>query len=468
MSRSPTTVASVRPGLIRGSRTGTFTEQFGDQVSPGTPPLKLVVLDGQGAGTERPLVSRLTVGADPTCDLPIPDRGVSREHAVFDLRGGRAWVRDCGSRNGTFVNHARVSETELPLGAVVNLGKTPIGVFPRWHVTEVEPLKEDHFGHLFGVSRAAREAFAVLQRVATSDATLLLEGESGTGKELAARSVHEASSRSGKPYLVFDCTTVTRELVESELFGHRRGAFTGAVSDRMGAFQQAAGGTLFLDEVGELPADLQPKLLRVLETGEVKRVGDTRSTQPDVRVIAATNRNLGVEARRDRFRGDLLYRLAVVRVQLPPLRARPEDIALIVEKLIGDQLADGSTIAGPNLERLVNYSWPGNVRELRNVLTRALALSPRVTGAPSFDQLVFNLASDASAPATLGFSFPGVESPLPYKEARQSLLAQFEGEYVQALMRRHGDNVTEAARAAGVSRKHIHSLLKRIRSDSGS
>ncbi|HVZ33145.1 MAG TPA: sigma 54-interacting transcriptional regulator, partial [Polyangiaceae bacterium] len=281
-----------------------------------------------------------------------------------------------------------------------------------------------------------------------------------TGKELAARSLHDASARSGQPYVVFDCTTVSKDLAESELFGHARGAFSGAVSDREGAFRQAHGGRIFLDELGELPLDLQPKLLRVLETGEIRRVGETQYRKVDVRVLAATHRNLNAEARRGRFRSDLLYRLAVLRVQLPPLRSRPEDIAAITERLLAGQLDEGR-IEGPNLERLKGYSWPGNVRELRNVLTRAVALAPRRDGRIRFSELVFNLACDAASPATLGYSFPGVEVPLPFKEAKQQLMAQFEEEYLEALLRRHNGNISHAAKAAGLSRKHLYALLKR-------
>jgi transcriptional regulator with GAF, ATPase, and Fis domain len=402
------------------------------------------------------------VGADPRSDLCLPDRGVSRNHAEFRLQRGRAWVRDLGSRNGTRLDGARVTEAELQLGAVILLGETPLALYPRWRVREVDPSTESHFGDLYGNSPALREVFGILKRVSACDATVLIEGETGTGKELVARSLHQASGRAAHPYVVFDCTTVTKELAESELFGHVRGAFSGAVSDREGAFRQADGGSIFLDEIGELPLDLQPKLLRVLESGEVRRVGDTQYRKVDVRAMAATHRDLHAEARRGRFRSDLLYRLSVVRVQLPPLRARPEDIAIMVERLIGSQLAPGSSVSGRNLERLTSYSWPGNVRELRNVLTRALALAPRGDGPLLFDDLVLNLASDAASPTTLGYCFPGVDAPLPYKEAKQRLLTQFDDEYVQALMRRHSGNISQAAQAAELSRKHVYCLLRKV------
>jgi transcriptional regulator with GAF, ATPase, and Fis domain len=427
--------------------------------------VKLVVLGGPSEGLERALISCLTVGADPRSDLCLRDRGVSRNHAEFRIRDGHIWVRDRESRNGTILDGVRVTEAQLQLGSVVQLGETPIALYPRWQVREVDPSNERHFGHLYGNSLAMREVFAILERVAASDATVLVEGESGTGKEVVARSLHEASARASKPYVVFDCTTVTKELAESELFGHTRGAFSGAVGDREGAFGQADGGTIFLDELGELPLDLQPKLLRVLESGEIRRLGDTRYRKVDVRVVAATNRDLHAEARRGRFRSDLLYRLSVIRVQLPPLRARPEDIAIIAERLLSGRLAPQSRIEGRNLERLMGYSWPGNVRELRNVLTRALALAPPRAEKASFDELVLNLVSDAVSPATLGYAFPGVDAHLPYKEAKQRLMAQFDDEYVQALMRRHRGNVTQAAKFADLSRKHVYALLRRVQGD---
>jgi DNA-binding NtrC family response regulator len=420
---------------------------------------KLVVLGGSAEGIERALDRPLTLGSDPDCDIRLLDRGVSRRHARFSLRDGRAWVLDLDSRNGTYVESARIKEAELPLGVVVRLGETPIGVYPRLYAREVEPSAHDHFGQLHGRSLAMREVFAVLERVAASDSTVLIEGESGTGKELAALSLHRASLRASGPYVVCDCTTISKELAESELFGHRRGSFSGAFADHVGAFQQADGGTIFLDELGELPADLQPKLLRVLESGEVRRVGDSKPQKVDVRVIAATNRSLKAEARRGRFRSDLLYRLAVVCVRMPPLRARPEDIAGIAEQLLRDRLAPGDRVEGSNLRRLTSYSWPGNVRELRNCLNRAYALATRSSGAVRFQDLVLNLAADEEQPATLGYSFPGVDVPLPYKDAKQRLITQFESQYLQSLMHRHGGNVTHAAKAAGLSRKHLYELL---------
>jgi DNA-binding NtrC family response regulator len=251
---------------------------------------------------------------------------------------------------------------------------------------------------------------------------------------------------------------VPRELAESELFGHRRGAFSGAVADRVGAFQQANGGTIFLDELGELPLELQPKLLRVLESGELKRVGDDDMRKVDVRVIAATNRDLRAEVRRGRFREDLLYRLEVVKVRLPPLRERFEDIPVIVRHLLRGEIGLEDPIEGANLQRLMAHSWPGNVRELRNVLERAVALAERPI---QFDSLVLNLGPQESMPSTIGGALPGVAVAMPFKEAKEQVLESFERAYLDALLARHKGNLTQAAQAAGLSRKHLYDLIKK-------
>ncbi|MCA9622307.1 MAG: sigma-54-dependent Fis family transcriptional regulator, partial [Myxococcales bacterium] len=282
----------------------------------------------------------------------------------------------------------------------------------------------------------------------------------GTGKEMVARAVHEASARRNGPFVPVECSGLTNSLFESELFGHVRGAFSGAVSSRAGAFQRAAGGTLFLDEMGELPEALQPKLLRVLESGEVRSVGSDEVTKVDVRLLAATNRDLHAEAQRGRFRSDLLYRLDVVRVRLPPLRRRPEDIPGLIRDLLMGHQAPGDSIDGPNLRELVGYHWPGNVRELRNVLRRAVTLSATAAGNVRFDGLIFDLGP-VREPAAFGLSYPGVAQPLPFKEAKQLLLEDFERRYVDALMDRHDANLTHAAKAAGLSRKHLYDLLRK-------
>ena len=427
----------------------------------GAVPTKLVVVAGPDEGVEVPLRERATIGTDLGCQLVLRDPAVSRQHAAITADGGRYSVRDLQSRNGTYVGDTRVGEATVPLGALLRLGNTTIAIHPRWWMREVAPGTSRRFGELYGESVAMREAFAILERVAPTDVTVLIEGESGTGKELAARSTHRASLRAERPLVAFDCASIPRELAESELFGHRRGAFSGALDDRAGAFQHAHGGTLFLDEIGELPSDLQPKLLRALETGEVRRVGDDAARKVDVRIVAATNRDLGAESRRGTFRSDLYYRLEVVKIRMPPLRQRPEDVAGLVTRLLEGRISPAEAIDGENLRRLTAYSWPGNVRELRNVLERAVALAAVPGDLPRFGDLVLNLGPTAPTPVTLGANYPGVESRLDYKEAKRQLLASFDRAYVSGLLERHGGNLTQAAAAAGLSRKHLYELIRR-------
>jgi transcriptional regulator with GAF, ATPase, and Fis domain len=426
-------------------------------------PLKLSVTAGPDEGKEALVGTTVTIGGDPSCDLVLTDSSVSRKHVLVTFAEGVVVAKDLGSRNGTFYGGARIHEIELPIGGVLALGRTEIAIQPRWHVREVPPSTARSFGDLFGESVAMREVFAVLERAAKSDVTVLIEGESGTGKELAARSLHRASGRRDRPYVVFDCGSVPAELAESELFGHKRGAFSGAVADRAGAFQQADGGTLCLDELGELPLDLQPKLLRVLETGEIKAVGSDTMRKVDVRLVASTNRDLHAESKRGRFRSDLYYRLEVVRVRMPPLRQRPDDLPGLVAKLLEGKIAAQDKVQGTNLRKLVAYAWPGNVRELRNVLARAVALADAAPGkAPRFEDLVFNLGPAATAPLTIGAELPGISTNVPYKDAKEQIIQTFDQIYVSALLDRHHGNVTKAAATAGLSRKHLHDLIKKL------
>jgi DNA-binding NtrC family response regulator len=436
------------------SRPNVTIEPDRDQGGATEMALKLVVVAGPDEGMALPLVEKVAVGSDPEADLVLHDPAVSRRHIVFARVLGRVVVKDVGSRNGTFIGGTRVVEAEVPVGAVLVLGNSAISVQPRWYHREVAPSTSRRFGELRGESVAMRELFAVLERVSATDATVLALGETGTGKEVVARSIHAASPRAAAPFVVFDCGAVPRDLAESELFGHKKGAFSGAVADRQGAFQRAHGGTVFLDEIGELPLELQPRLLRVLETGEIRSVGDDMVRKIDVRVVAATNRELTVEARQGRFRQDLLYRLQVVQVRVAPLRERPEDIAGLVAHFLDGKIADcPAGITGPNLSKLMAYSWPGNARELRNALARAVALAPRST---RFADLVFNFGA-----ADHGNVEQGLPTGLSYKLAKQQVLENFDRAYLEALMEKHGGNLTQAAAAAGISRKHIYELLKR-------
>lgn len=423
---------------------------------------KVVVVKGEDEGMEVPLSGTTEVGCDPECDLVLHDPAVSWRHLSFMQVAGRIMLTDRKSRNGTFIGDTRVKDAVVPLGAMINVGNSVLVVQPRWHVREVPPSPARAFGNLLGESVAMREMFAIMERVAPTDLTMLIEGESGTGKEVAARSIHENSLRANKPYVVFDCGAIPRELAESELFGHKKGSFSGATADRQGAFHRADGGTICLDEIGELPIDLQPKLLRVLETSEIRSVGSDSMKKVDVRVIAATNRDLRAEVRRERFRSDLLYRLEVVRINLPPLRKRPEDIPMLVHHILKDRIADESAIEGAPLNKLLAYSWEGNVRELRNMLMRASALAQKPgAGLPKFSELIFNFAGGEVQPAASATTFPGVDGPMLYKEARNSLLLEFERAYIKALLARSGGNLTQASQEAGVSRKYLYEIMKR-------
>jgi two-component system response regulator GlrR len=311
---------------------------------------------------------------------------------------------------------------------------------------------DERFGRMIGRSAAMQVVFDMLARAAPSDATILLEGETGTGKEVSAEAIHLGSARRDKPFLVVDCGAMPPQLLESELFGHERGAFTGAVSSRQGVFEAAQGGTVFLDEIGELSIDLQPKLLRVLERREVRRVGTNNHLPVNVRLVAATNRSLRDQVAAQKFRSDLYYRLAVVEVKLPPLRERLSDLPLLVEHIVrglGNVPAESLVrVREPEfLEALARHSWPGNIRELRNYLERCVALRdftpPRATG----------MMAAVSAPET------AVNVGQPLREARESWVSAFERRYLEELLRQHENRVSAAARAAGVDRIYFYRLL---------
>jgi transcriptional regulator with PAS, ATPase and Fis domain len=318
---------------------------------------------------------------------------------------------------------------------------------------------------MVGLSVAMRETFAVLERVARTELTVLVTGETGTGKELVSRAIHQRSPRHGGPFVVFDCGAVARNLIESELFGHERGAFTGAVASRAGVFEQAHGGTIFLDELGELPLELQPALLRVLEQREVRRVGDRRVRSVDVRVVAATNRDLQQLVKEGRFREDLYYRLAVVEVHLPPLRDRPEDFALLVEHLLRSAGFEHSVRGiAPDVAQIFQaYHWPGNVRELRNTLLRAIPFcAGDLIDMQALPEAMLRGSLDAqSEPEAAAEALPLPASDMSLKEAKDQLIEAFEKRYLEDLLERCDGNLSKAARDAGVDRKTIARMLKR-------
>jgi len=410
---------------------------------------------GQQAAAQRPVAlgaRPVIVGAHRSCDLVLEDPQVSRKHAEIAVVPEGIRIRDLGSTNGTWWQGTRVGEVVVPAGASVQFGATPVRISAA-DVPSLPPSDRDRFGEMAGRSVGMRELFAVLEMAAPSDATVLIEGESGTGKELAARAIHDASSRSKGPFVVVDCSALAESLFDSHLFGHVRGAFTGAERDRKGAFVEATGGTLFLDELGELPLPAQAKLLRVLEAQTVQPVGADRPVSVDTRVVAATHRDLARMVAAKEFRFDLFYRLAVVHVALPPLRERLEDLPHLIGTFYQRRGAAPGPIDGENLDRMRRHAWPGNVRELRNVLERAWALSGPGAG---FRDLRLWLDPGAAAQPQLA---EVVDTSLPFKEAKERWNDTFERRYVAAVFADAGHNVTRAAEHAGLSRRHFRELL---------
>lgn len=428
---------------------------------------RLVVVEGPEAGQRVEIASeRVTIGRSLICDLVLTDTSVSGTHCEIVASEAGFLLRDLGSTNGTSVAGVRVREGWLEPGMTVKLGHTLIRFEVGSGTVEIDLSHQEQFFELIGHSVRMREIFAVLEKVAAADLTVLIRGETGTGKELVARAIHRASKRSQEPLVVQDCSAIPANLIESILFGHERGSFTGAADRRRGCFEHADGGTLFLDEIGELDIGLQPKLLRVLESHEVRRVGGSRTIPVDVRVVAATNRDLRQMVNDGTFREDLYYRLSVVQVDLPPLRERPEDIPVMVQQFLEEfgkrgPHHDGArfTIARDAMMKLQAYPWPGNVRELKNTIERAVSLADG-TELGMQDLLP---ASQKTPPVLLpgGTAEQFVESETPFKDAKQKVVDAFEAQYLKALLDKHGDNISRSARAAGLTRYHLRELAKR-------
>ncbi len=397
----------------------------------------------------------IIVGADAASDLVLVDRTVSRRHAEVRREGDFVIVKDLSSTNGTFYHDARVVEVSVPLGGEVSFGKTKVKIVPEEMAVEARPHISEQFGPLIGGDLRMREIFTLIEDIADTDVTVVIEGETGTGKELVARAIHEHSLRKKNDLVVFDCANQPKELIESALFGHVKGAFTGATAPRTGAFERADGGTIFLDELGELGIDLQPKLLRVLEAREVQKVGGDDYAKVDVRVIAATNRNLRAEVRAGRFREDLYYRLAVVRIQLPPLRDRADDLPRLIQHFV-DASGSNMSVDPRCFEKLRNHPWPGNVRELKNLVDRAAALN---RGKSNVDLSAYVQNDDLSRETPV--YRPAADTNLSFKEAKGKIVAEFESRYIEALLREHNNNISVAAREAGIDRKHFKELMKK-------
>ena len=416
---------------------------------------QLVVVEGPDSGRAaslKPEGHETLVGGGGDCDLVLRDERVSRRHMAVSERAGRFVVRDLGSRNGTLYEGSLITEVSVGPGATFKLGRSFVRIQPRPQPLEVAPSQSRRFGDMVAESLSMREIFAVLELAAGSDVTVLIEGETGTGKELAARAIHEKSARRTGPFVAIDCGALPETLLESELFGHVKGAFTGAAQSRAGAFARTHGGTIFLDELGTIPLSMQARLLRVLEERTVRPVGSDQEKRVDVRVLAASPSDLNTRVAEGSFRADLFYRLSVVRVVLPPLRARREDIPTLVTELLRRRGLSAGRIAGSNVDRLMAHSFPGNLRELRNIIDRALALSP---GAASFADLRLQITPLSTEEGV------AVRSDLPYAEAKAALLHSFELRYLRDLHQRHQGNISAAARASGLDRKHLRLLLRK-------
>jgi DNA-binding NtrC family response regulator len=397
----------------------------------------------------------LRVGSHPSNDLVLSDPMVSRFHCRL-ARGAEYWsVIDTGSLNGTRVGGVRVRDAFLPLPECrLNLGESVVRIRELDSEGEVKVTAAPTFGGLYGHSVVMRRLFEIIQRVARTDVDVLIEGESGTGKELIAAEIVRRGPRANKPLIIVDCGAISHNLIESELFGHARGAFTGADRQRTGAFDAADGGTVFLDEIGELPLDMQPKLLRALAAREVRRMGENTAHKIDVRVIAATNRRLEREVNQGRFREDLYYRLSVVQIHVPPLRERLEDIELLVNSFLASLGATDKfhLFTAAIFEDLARRDWPGNVRELRNFVERWVVFDgvfPPEDGEP-------NPVSPSKAPPP-----PGVDLETPFRAAKDATVEHFERAYLSALLAWAEGNVSRAARKASLDRMYLHRLLQK-------
>ena len=430
----------------------------------------------------------IRIGAVADNDVVLADDTVSRHHCKIIQADTGYELIDLGSTNGTFVSKVRVREAFLEPGCTIKVGDSKLRFTAGKEDVAIVPSRETRCGSLIGGNARMREIYAIIEKIAPTGTTVVIEGETGTGKEVVAQTIHSLSPRARAELVVFDCGAVPPNLIESELFGHEKGSFTGAVMTRQGLFELADGGTLFLDELGELPLDLQPKLLRALEQREVRRVGGAKATKVDVRIIAATNRNLEDEVRAGRFRQDLFYRLSVVKLRLPALRERADDIPLLVQHFLKNgsynRRPDGTQrvrgVSREAMAAIVAYPWPGNVRELVNVVERAVSFSEAETiGTSDLPDYV----RDASAAPGMAPSAPRTppargetrpafaEAPRPgeelmadgvtFKDAKEKWVSSFERDYILSLLKRHNGNISHAARDADIDRKYFRKLMKK-------
>lgn len=461
---------------------------------------QITVLTGERSGAVLEVGDRARVGKGEGHDLVLPDPTVSRDHFEIVRQGEGYLIRDLGSTNGLWLDQYRIREAFLRPGAIIKAGEVQLRFEPLFRPVAMPAWPEERFGALVGRSRRMRELFSLMHRLSATDTTLVILGETGSGKGAVARAIHESSPRRSGQFVVVDCGAIADNLIESELFGHERGAFTGATQTRRGALEQAAGGTLFIDELLELRLDLQPKLLRALEEREFRRVGSNQGLKLEARIIAASQKDLWAQVQAGKFREDLYFRLAVFTLPIPSLRERPEDIPILAENFVrampgGEGLLHKLT--DQLVARLQQHPWPGNVRELRNVVERALLMPEGMAPENVFSPLAGLAPSRVPTPAPI----PAVQAPVqpvvsqptpippvapsqpappalppsdapgvlalsaeldgPFKDVKEKLLEQFEAAYLRRLMDRTSGQVSAAAREAGIDRKHLYTLLKR-------
>jgi two-component system, NtrC family, response regulator HydG len=419
----------------------------------------LVTVKGPDAGRRLSLDGRARphalIGKSPVCDLELRDPLVSRRHVAIDV-GERVRVTDLGSTNGTLLNAVAIERAYATSGDTIRIGDTEMTLYAAPALPVSVEETRSSFGPLLGESPAMRRLYPWLAKLAASNVPVIIEGETGTGKEVVAEAIHAASARAAGPFVVFDCTTVPPSLFESELFGHERGAFTGAASARQGMFEEAEGGTLLIDEIGDLDLTLQTRLLRALDQHEIRRVGSNKSIKVDVRVLAATRRDLDKMVQEERFRDDLFFRLAVGRVALPPLRERAGDVRVLARHIWSTQRGPEGGPPASVLERWDEYGWPGNVRELANAVMRQIALGG--SSPAEEDTRTGSAERGESDPASSDVIARVLADGLPFAHAKRRVNEEFVRRYVETVLARHGGNVSNAASASGLARRYFQLL----------
>ncbi len=444
--RSRSASGPLEPATELGDRTEIARQPEGP---PGRAAVQVRIKYGTKESVQRLQADTFTVGKDAGCDLALDHRYLSARHLKVTRQEHRFHVVDQHSTNGTWVGALRVFEADVPFFTTLKVGETELTLEPAGLSG---PKGVANFEGLIGNDASIRQLAELIERVAPSTAAVTVLGESGTGKELVAHALHRRSSRADQPFIPVNCAAISKDLIESELFGHEKGAFTGAAASRKGAFEEADGGTIFLDEIGELPLDLQAKLLRVLESGEVKPVGASRPLTVDVRIVAATNRDLLTVSREGKFREDLYYRLCVVPVHLPPLRSRMGDVVPLAEHFLARFVPRGQTVplTGEAMAKLKGHGWPGNVRELRNVIHRALLL--RAGACIDGKDISFDTGSGGDGPRVSLDYVPG--------STMDAMLERYERQMIEQALRFHGNNREKAAQALGIPRS---TFFKRLR-----